>query len=316
MALHTLCFLSLLLVFSTSAESITNHDRFIQLEVLVKDLLKMVEEEREINVLQNIKMATLENILVEHEEKYKKELFENAELKKRVFDLEIKISSMDTKDTEIQKGYTQSKELLNYPIKSPDNFKNNALNVTRGISASSVQSQSSLVFRGILKKIAVSNEPRLDHVRSSGKRLLTGTPSTPPPVGVAFSAYVKKHETHLTQDHTILYDGIVTNIGGHYNPHTGAFTVPSHGVYVFTWNLYCDRNGFIFSEIAVNSRQIGSMYTSCEGSANIRTTTGIVVAEVNKDDVVLVRTHPTHGYSGNLYSDIDWRSTFNGWLLF
>ncbi|XP_056016677.1 uncharacterized protein LOC125673173 [Ostrea edulis] len=134
--------------------------------------------------------------------------------------------------------------------------------------------------------------------------------------GVAFSAYVPAYETDISKDHTIKFDRIVTNIDNHYNPYSGIFTAPQHGIYVFTWNLYCFNDGHIYSQVVVNSNAVGAMYTTAEGATNIRTTTGIVVVEVNQGDVVFVRTHPTATYSGNLYSSPIWRSSFNGWKLF
>jgi hypothetical protein len=147
---------------------------------------------------------------------------------------------------------------------------------------------------------------------------LTGlqTTQTPFPGGVAFSAYVSTYETDLSKDHTIKFDRIVTNIGNHYNPNSGTFTAPQHGLYVFTWNLYCHGGGYIHSQVVVNSNAVNAMFTSAQGLTNVRTTTGIVVVEVNQGDVVYVRTHPTQAPAGNLYSHSNWRSTFSGWKLF
>eukprot|EP00105_Crassostrea_gigas_P018474 XP_011436614.1 PREDICTED: complement C1q-like protein 3 [Crassostrea gigas] len=174
-----------------------------------------------------------------------------------------------------------------------------------------IQRQTTMLKRKgnqLEKKPSASNE----------KRLLTGiqSTSTPFPDGAAFSAYVSVHETDISKDFTVHFDTIVTNIGHHYNKHTGAFTAPQHGVYVFTWNLYCNTGGYIQSQLVVNSNVVGAMLTSAQGSSNIRSHTGIVVVEVNQGDVVFVRTHPTHIHIGNLYSDIDWRSSFNGWKLY
>ncbi|XP_056006834.1 uncharacterized protein LOC125658535 [Ostrea edulis] len=136
------------------------------------------------------------------------------------------------------------------------------------------------------------------------------------PDGVAFSAYVSTYETEISKDHTIKFDRIVTNIGNHYNSYSGTFTAPRHGVYAFSWNLYCYAEGYIYSQIVVNSNAVGAMLTIAEGATNIRTTTGFMVVEVNQGDVVFVRTHPTDNHIGNLYSAPDWRSSFNGWKLF
>lgn len=124
------------------------------------------------------------------------------------------------------------------------------------------------------------------------------------------------YETDISKDLTIHFDTIVTNIGNHYNKHTAAFTAPQHGVYVFTWNLYCNTGGYVYSQLVVNSNVVGAMFTDAEGASNIRSHTGIVVVEVNQGDVVFVRTHPTGGYFGNLMSTAAWRSSFNGWKLY
>ena len=123
-------------------------------------------------------------------------------------------------------------------------------------------------------------------------------------------------ETEISTDFTIHFDTIVTNIGNHYNKHTGAFTAPQHGVYVFTWNLYCNTGGHIYSQLVVNSNVVGAMLTDAEGASSVRSVTGTVVVEVNQGDVVFVRTHPTLGHSGNLRSYSAWRSSFNGWKLY
>lgn len=123
------------------------------------------------------------------------------------------------------------------------------------------------------------------------------------------------HTTEISKGSTIHFDTIVTNIGNHYNKHSGIFTAPQHGVYVFTWNIYCNTGGYIFSQLVVNSNVVGAMFSSGEGASNIRNSTGIVVVEVNQGDIVFVRIHPTGNHSGNLNSNPDWRSSFNGWKL-
>ena len=134
--------------------------------------------------------------------------------------------------------------------------------------------------------------------------------------GAAFSAYVSTYETELSKDHIIRFDTIVTNIGSHYNQHSGVFTAPEQGVYVFSWNLYCRSGGYIFSQLVVNSNVVGALFTSGEGDNALRTTTEIVVVQVNAGDVVYVRTHPTQNHLNNLYSHPDWRSSFSGWKVY
>ncbi|XP_062573391.1 complement C1q tumor necrosis factor-related protein 2-like [Saccostrea cucullata] len=150
------------------------------------------------------------------------------------------------------------------------------------------------------------------------KRLLTGVHTTKPPFadGVAFSVYVSKEDTDIAKDQSIKFDSIVSNIGNHYNPLSGIFIAPQHGIYVFKWNLYCHTNGLIYSQIVHNSNVVGATLTTGQGSTNVRTTTGVVVVEVNQGDVVFVRTHPTQGHIGNLCSSHDLRSSFTGWKIY
>lgn len=135
--------------------------------------------------------------------------------------------------------------------------------------------------------------------------------------GVAFSAYVSAHETELSKGYTIHFDRIITNIGSHYNKYSGVFIAPQHGIYVFAWTLYCHAEGYIFSELVVNSNVVGAMVSDGElqGATNIRTATGIVVVAISQGDDVYVRTHPTKDHRHNLYSDPAWRSSFNGWKV-
>ena len=141
----------------------------------------------------------------------------------------------------------------------------------------------------------------------------TITPSTG---GAAFSAYVSTYETDLSKDHIIKFDSIVTNVGSHYNQHSGMFTATEQVVYVFSWNLYGGTGGYIYSQLVVNSNVVGAMFTTAQGAGNIRSTTGIVVVLVNAGDVVYVRIHPTKSPSCNLYSHPDYRSSFSGWKVY
>ncbi|XP_056015667.1 uncharacterized protein LOC130053107 [Ostrea edulis] len=228
---------------------------------------------------------------------------------------EMKSSSWETFLDGKAEKYTKRIDIANEKFTPPNIIE----------SSPSNDNTSTKTKGGILKSLIKREVPVQEYSQMEDspnvaveKRLLSGLQTTQTPFtgGVAFSAYVSTYETDLSKDHTIKFDRIVTNIGNHCNPNTGAFTAPQHGVYVFTWNIYCFSGGYIDSQVVVNSNAVGAMYTTAQGATNIRTTTGIVVVEVNQGDVVFVRTHPTLGNSGNLYSNPDWRSTFNGWKLF
>ncbi|XP_062611241.1 uncharacterized protein LOC134273081 [Saccostrea cucullata] len=134
--------------------------------------------------------------------------------------------------------------------------------------------------------------------------------------GVAFYSYLSHDEDSLGHHQTIIFDNVITNVGGNYNRHTGTFFCPMDGVYTFSWTLYCSSGGYFTSEIVVNSNAVGAMFCSAQGATNIRHTTGVVVVEINQGDVVYIRTHPNNGLSGPLRSHSTYRSSFTGWKHF
>lgn len=118
-------------------------------------------------------------------------------------------------------------------------------------------------------------------------------------------------------DQILIFQSVVTNVGNHYNKYNGAFTVPDYGVYVFTWTIVMPGNGYIYTQILVNSNAVGSMSTSAFGVDNQRATTGIVVVSVNPGDVVFIKTNPHGSFNQNIISNPAlYRTSFSGWKLF
>jgi hypothetical protein len=129
---------------------------------------------------------------------------------------------------------------------------------------------------------------------------------------------MSKTEHHPSGHHTLIYDVAYTNVGGYYSPHTGAFTVPTYGVYVFTWNIYIgDRSGnFAYTEIVVNSNAVCGSMTAAHSNNNAVTSPSTVVLELNQGDEVHIRTAAGNAVNGDIYSISGFRSTFSGWQLF
>ncbi|XP_062613247.1 uncharacterized protein LOC134275025 [Saccostrea cucullata] len=292
----------------------TDGDRISHSEDVIKTLQEMQEQERLENARQNKRIWNLEESIARNEEENKKLKTKNNELKSKLNQMEISVGKMDAHVKRLQKENLKLIKTVKSHAKIINNIHFRILICNKQGLENSRKLENLVPVTG---EEVTESKVQSNSLPSSSKRLLTGIPSTPQPNGVAFSVYLKPQTTHITEHQTILFDGILTNVGDYYNQHTGAFTAPLHGVYVFTWNLYCDANGGrVFSEIAVNSHQIGSMFTSGEGVPNIRTTTGIVVAEINKGDIVLVRTHPINGPTGRIISNPAYKSTFSGWFLF
>ncbi|CAC5382650.1 C1QL [Mytilus coruscus] len=78
----------------------------------------------------------------------------------------------------------------------------------------------------------------------------------------AFYAYMDTHETNPGRHQTLFFDVVKTNLRSAYNKHSGLFTSPDIGIYVFAWTLISDLNGYIYSEIMINSAPFGSIQTN------------------------------------------------------
>ncbi|XP_062601241.1 complement C1q-like protein 4 [Saccostrea cucullata] len=131
---------------------------------------------------------------------------------------------------------------------------------------------------------------------------------------VAFYAYMSGNENSPSVHHTLIYDHEVTNIGHGYSKHSGIFTAPVDGVYVFAWNTFTVTSGQYMSiEITLNSQPVGATFP--EGGGDYAGVTGIVVLSVQRNDVIYTRTHTTYVPVGSIRSDNLMRSTFSGWCL-
>lgn len=84
------------------------------------------------------------------------------------------------------------------------------------------------------------------------------------------------------QHQTVIFDHVETNIGQAYNQHSGVFTVPISGVYIFSYTVFTDAN-----------------FTGC------------TVLALKLGDVCFVRLHPTYPKTG-LSSGSAMRSSFSG----
>lgn len=116
--------------------------------------------------------------------------------------------------------------------------------------------------------------------------------------------------------HTLIFDTVITNVGASYNKHDGVFTAPVSGVYVFSWNIYSNYDGNIFTELMVNSDKKGGTRSDSHTVAEDHNSSHSVIVEVGQGDIVFIRTHPTISSTGNIISSsTSYQSSFSGWLL-
>lgn len=132
----------------------------------------------------------------------------------------------------------------------------------------------------------------------------------------AFYAYLSKRVKSPCVHQTLIFDTVITNVGGSYNRHDGVFTAPVTGVYVFNWNIYSSFKGDITSELMVNSVRKGGQRSDSRVTNEDHSSSGCVVVSIRRGDVVFIRIHPTHTLNGGIISYPGvYESSFSGWLL-
>ncbi|KAL7834238.1 hypothetical protein SRHO_G00284850 [Serrasalmus rhombeus] len=131
---------------------------------------------------------------------------------------------------------------------------------------------------------------------------------------VAFSAGLPAGQMGpVNTESTLIYSKVLTNIGGAYNPYTGAFTAPVRGVYYirFTAAAYNSDSNNMGLNLYKNDRHMMHLgeYNS-DGKA--RHVSGGLTLELEAGDVLYARLPENY----MLYDDSLFRNSFSGFLIF
>lgn len=118
---------------------------------------------------------------------------------------------------------------------------------------------------------------------------------------------------NLRQHHTLIYDVVKINKGQGYHQDDGIFTVPSSGVYVFTWTVAVKSYGWASTELVINGVVFGATYAHGE-SRDWDHSSGNVVVETHTADHVYIRMQENG--MDVVVSNERGRSSFSGWKLF
>lgn len=122
---------------------------------------------------------------------------------------------------------------------------------------------------------------------------------------IAFFARLLTKSQRVVKGQTVIFDNVVTNIGGSYNGSSGEFVVPSLGTYVFsitTGKLYGDDT---FAELVLNGVPVIRVIVSEEQS-----TQNIVLNLKPGDVLALQNTEIERDYIGDGFS------SFSGFMLY
>jgi hypothetical protein len=114
----------------------------------------------------------------------------------------------------------------------------------------------------------------------------------------------------------LVFDTIKTNLGGGYNRHSGMFSAPSAGVYVFTWTIYTGDHGRTAFALYVNDAIVSTTYGETDDILrDYDSDSGTVVVSLSQTDDVYMRS--IMDCSTFIPSDDYWhpRTTFAGWKL-
>ena len=93
----------------------------------------------------------------------------------------------------------------------------------------------------------------------------------------------------------LVFDTIVTNEGGAYNPITGLFRAPRPGLYFFIWSAKIRPGTQTFTELSVNSHPVASATTDGTGlHSSYQTATAHAIVRLKSGDNVWVDAFVGH----------------------
>jgi len=129
---------------------------------------------------------------------------------------------------------------------------------------------------------------------------------------IGFTAVVSSPGiANIGQNQPIVYDEVITNVGGGYHIHTGVFTAPVSGVYVFSFDTMFEPGDSQFLSIVHDGLGILQAYGHGAGETRYITTSRTVVLQVNQGEDVWIRKD--FDGPGRVHG---WRhSSFSGWML-
>ncbi|XP_062587013.1 multimerin-2-like [Saccostrea cucullata] len=128
---------------------------------------------------------------------------------------------------------------------------------------------------------------------------------------VAFTAGVTS-DSRSWNSGTLVYNKVINNVGGGYNPNTGIFTAPVEGDYVFYVSIQSYGSYSIRVDIVLNgSSKVRAMAYATNSDDQYETGTNLVTLRLQQGDTVWVKCYDGQGYY--TFSDAP-ITTFSGFL--
>ena len=119
---------------------------------------------------------------------------------------------------------------------------------------------------------------------------------------------------NLGQSHFLVFDSVITNVGGAYHSTTGIFTAPVDGIYAFNMALHINAGSLIDVCFVKDGNEVMCNNGEARNSQDSKSTSRTVILELSKGNEVRTRTNSWSGYGiqqlhGNNYS------AFSGWRI-
>ena len=154
------------------------------------------------------------------------------------------------------------------------------------------------------------------NISKAKKRLVIGGGSG----GIAFSAYLNHTISSMASGQTVKCEATLLNDGGAYNVHTGVFTVPKTGVYLFFFTIHAYHNHtFMFVDLTVDNRYMAdaAVYTTENVANHIESASNAAILRLTQGQSVWLTAFPDKGFSAELYSGYNRKYvTFSGVFLY
>ena len=127
---------------------------------------------------------------------------------------------------------------------------------------------------------------------------------------VAFTA--TRSKTFTSSIRKIVFNTVITNVGGAYSGTTGIFTSPSDGVYGYIWTLTTDDEEYCYVKLYKNgSEEDFRAYARLSGVTSDARSQSIMAANLrlNKGDRIWLQADDCSYFYGSPYN------AFTGWKL-
>ena len=127
---------------------------------------------------------------------------------------------------------------------------------------------------------------------------------------MAFTAYADTYRYYSSSGDRVEFDGVKTNIGGHFDNST-TFTCPVDGLYYFYFSIMEDSSGDIIGGLEMDNRNIVSVWAETYGDTGYPHSSNSAVVRCTAGQRVYLMCDS----SGDVYSNFKKYSTFSGFLF-